>query len=226
MGNLKLKTQKSKLFILFLLPAALVLVFFVLINFRKSGKVGQKPVVTSDSITLEKQGGMAITFRNSGVIEFGGAFSQLWSTEDGSTLYDYIKKKIEAGEYSLEGGLYKVVIDGKVYYFDPGDEVIDTVFDEGESGGGGGMGDLFNFNPTPTPIQSGPTPTDSGGSGSSKKGIDDCPFWRLSYCVYPNPTPTPYIVPTAGILPPECGANLQTGRTVITNELCLSSPTP
>ncbi len=219
--GLTFKSQGSKLLILVAVLVGVV-ILFVLLLARRPEKVASKPEITTDSITLEKEGGMSITFGKSGVVDFGGGFSEVWRAEDKSTLFDYIKAKLAKGEYSLNGGLYKIVINGVAYYFDANDEVINAVFDEGETGGSS-VGDFFDFRITPTPTSKAGGGGGSGGSGGG--GVDNCPFWRLSYCVYP-PSPTPTRAPATGILPPECGANLKTGRTVITDELCLPSPTP
>jgi len=110
----------------------------------------------------------------------------------------------------------------------------------GGSGGSGGdsgtedLSDYFEDGATPTPIPTStptPTATPAGGGTASPTPTptsgpydpDLCVHWHMSYCVgesSPTPTPTPAGY-EEGTLPPECGSNLETGRTVISNILCI-----
>jgi len=206
-----------------------LVLLFVLLFVRQGGGGGVGREVNAGVIKVMKDG-REVSFDKSGVVTFRDGeivFSQIWVDENGLSVFDYLKAKIEAGE--LLGGEYAVSWNGQGGSIG-GDSVIDEVFggfddgggDEGGDGGGD-IGDVFDFGSSPTP-----TPTKKPSGGGSSGGIDDCPFWRLSYCVYPftTPSPSPQPQPTGEILPPECEYNLSTGRTVIGDELCVPTPTP
>ncbi|OGM28297.1 hypothetical protein A2801_02460 [Candidatus Woesebacteria bacterium RIFCSPHIGHO2_01_FULL_41_10] len=165
-----------------------------------------------------------------------GEFQDQWSTEKTRAFFDYFNERtFEEGEYLLllnsEAGTQAVAIgDDELINVvinettggtgDDGNsgEDIDDYFDDGGSSGGGGGS-------TPTP-----PPGGGGSSGGGESGDDDtCLFWRISYCVEFPPDPTPSPTPTDSpvqIKPPDCAENYETGRTVISSELCLPTPSP
>jgi hypothetical protein len=83
-----------------------------------------------------------------------------------------------------------------------------------------------NIFPTPT-RRIRPTPT-----GNPTPTPDDCPFWRIAYCVWPTPTPIPREItisptPTEAVYPNlifDCtlSNSVVTKRTVISDTLCVS----
>lgn len=118
---------------------------------------------------------------------------------------------------------------------DQGDDSDDSDGDDGTPGNGdSGNGDSGGAN--------GNSGTPGGDPGSV---IDDCPFWRLNYCVYPpapppipsspTPTPSPGPSPTPGSSPqptpdfgvvqdePDCSLwdEWVTTRAIISNTLCI-----
>ncbi|OGM79212.1 hypothetical protein A2382_00300 [Candidatus Woesebacteria bacterium RIFOXYB1_FULL_38_16] len=114
----------------------------------------------------------------------------------------------------------------------------DSYFTGGGSGGSGsgGGGSLGGGGSSGGGGSGGGSQGGSGGSGGSggeeggngEDGEEECLYWRLSYCVnYPSPTPSPTPTPP-GLgesvdLPPTCTDlnNQTTGRTTISNELCV-----
>ena len=91
-----------------------------------------------------------------------------------------------------------------------------------------------------------PSPPPSDGDGSSDSDSqqdddwDDCPFWRVSYCVWPpnwapvgsSPKPNPSLPPPLPSLAPQPGVQdepdcslwdqLISGKTVVSNTLCIN----
>lgn len=189
-----------------------------------------------DSVTAQKDGNTLTVSRDGHVVysTSGGVFEDFWDKEKTDTFFGYINSKYSGEGDLISGGENYILINGQTSYAFSDDELINQIGNE--TGGGGG--------PTPTSSSqgqgqggggsgSGPTPTPPGGGGgsggSSGGGPDpECLYWRLSYCVRPRtPRPSPTATPvTVEIREPDCGVNTQTGKTVIGNDLCISTPSP
>lgn len=216
----------------------LVLLVLGLISLGGSGLISNQ---TEDgelaTIEAQKNGSSEkLIIHSDGRVEVhkdGQIFSGFWARGKTSALFAYYN------DFYAEGA---EVLNGKATFTYDEDELIGAIVDETTSGGSGGSGgnsgagpgqdidDLFN---TPAPA-----PTGSGGSAGTGtltptptpvSGTPWCLYWRLSYCVIAYQTPVPSgasPTPAANILPPTCPENTLTGRTVIGNELCFSSPLP
>ncbi|KKQ95811.1 MAG: Blue (Type 1) copper domain protein [Candidatus Woesebacteria bacterium GW2011_GWB1_43_14] len=229
MKKLKLNRQLGVIaLVVFLLS---VLLFLILRG--KAGEFGvnaiEKIVVNKNgtSITLEKGG--SFTFRDK-----DNVYKDRWEAPKASVFIKYFKENY-GGQSSFEDGVLTVILSSQ-------DELFEIASGEvyGGSGGSGGdsgtedLSDYFEDGATPTPIPTStptPTATPAGGGTASPTPTptsgpydpDLCVHWHMSYCVgesSPTPTPTPAGY-EEGTLPPECGSNLETGRTVISNILCI-----
>lgn len=225
-----------------------VAVFFVfaIVLFASRGGVGKNANDIS-KVTINKNGN-EITIHKNGRVDYSsgsGNYTDYWGQDKISAFFGYFDKNYLVGESDLlHAGEDAVTIDvngeTKTYVLGSDEEIADAAAEDAQtpdgdsgSGGGGGGEDIDNYftsspSPTSTPAPGGtssststPTPTPPNG------GDPECLYWRLSYCVRkrtPAPTPTP--AGTAEIRPDDCESNTQTGKTVISNELCIPTPTP
>ena len=194
------------------------------------------PTSDIDSVTVQKDGG-TLTVRRGGQVtyQFGDdTFNDQWDADKTDAFFDHFENNYLVNESQLvTGGQNSVTVSiggNNVTYILPEDELVDVVIDDTTGGGGGGGG---NPTPTPTPYPTAPgqggtpTPTPSGSSPFS-----NCLYWRLSYCVIPiTPTPTPSGTPDpeANVIEASnCGEYLDGNLvpTIISNTLCLPTPTP
>lgn len=193
----------------------------------------QKPLSGgSQSIELVANGKKLTVFSDGSVFS-EGVLVDTWDKDKTDAFFDYYNKryaKSETGDIAItfvSGG------DSHTSYAPANDELTNTIINNETGGGGGG-------NPTPTPGDIGsyfnsptPTPLPYDSPSPLPEGIPSwCKHWLLSYCAdtpAPSYSPTPTPVPTGPTpLPPDCNnpGNQQTGRTVISNELCVPTPTP
>lgn len=117
----------------------------------------------------------------------------------------------------------------------------------GDGGGGGEEEDIISYfrqspepSSFPSPLPSGssnpasstpqtiktPQPSSWPGPTASSPSIKDlCPYWRLSYCVYP-PSPLPSISIPNKVYAPDCELwqKQVSKRTVISNTICIEKP--
>lgn len=193
-------------------------------------KEEQKQIVIEDS-----SNGRKITFNRDGYVTYAdanGSTSEAWESGKIASLFEYVTTFLQNGE-----GGYSVYINGElVGSLGEDDELVEVIINEVGSGGGGGGsggGGIGGYFPTPAPtpynlpIQgSNPTP----GPTLPPAAPSWCSNWKLSYCadpLQPNVTPSPTSQTVA--LPPDCNepGNQNTGRTVITNVLCVgATPEP
>lgn len=188
-----------------------------------------KPAADNASITL-KRDGREITVSIDGSVFENGVLVDTWDAEKTRAFFDYYNSQYA----SYEGGEITLVFSGaggtSSSSVPAGDELTEIIFNGGGGGGGGnGGGDTGGIfesgTPTPTPLPYGSSPPLPSTSPSW------CKHWLLSYCAdAPEPSSTPTPNPTTGPtpLPPDCNnvGNQQTGRTVISNDLCIPTPTP
>jgi len=200
-----------------------VVAFVGILLFLLQGSGGIFSEVTGSRTKIEAKNS---TNGNSLTVYSDGSVEVSKGSEVYRTYWD--KNKVDAF-LSYQSSVY-----GNESFSYENDELLDEIINETSGGGsqtpddGQDIADFFNT-PTPAPTSS---PGGSGGSGGPTPTPDPggqpwCLYWRLSYCVIlytPPPTGTPG--PEEGILPPDCQENLQTGKTVIGNELCVPSPTP
>jgi len=193
-------------------------------------------VVKKDADTL--------LINNSGYVKLvrnGREFEAFWDDEKMSLFKLYLTENLLEQDLSITG--YSITIDGVTYYLSGDDELIQVIISETQAGDDDNSADENNdegddeglddyFNPsTPRPTSSSGGGGASGGGGS---GPSWCKLWRLSYCAdpLPRPSPSPSIVPTpsASAVPYvfDCGlgGEMVTDRTVISNTLCVKTPTP
>lgn len=200
---------------------------------------------TSDISEVKiNRGGEEIVVRKNGRVDYisgDNTYIDFWSEDKINAYFGYFDKYYLLNESDLlRAGDDSITInvngETKTYVLSSDEEIDDAAAedakddDSGSGGGGDNIGDYFTNGPTPTPNPSsspggstGPTPTPTPPNG----GDPECLYWRLSYCVRkrtPSPTPTP--TGTAQIRPDNCESNTQTGKTVISNELCIPTPTP
>ena len=208
-----------------LIVGALVLVFLV---FAMRG-AGNTQKEKTNSVTVQKNGN-TLTVTRDGHVRFekdGKLYEDNWEKDKTDAFFDYIDSNYTGEGDVITGGQDYITVSngsGSNNYKVGDDELIDTVEDDTSGGGGGGGG---GSTPTSTPSGGGSTPTPTGTTNYG--GPDpNCLFWRLSYCVRKRtPSPTPSVTPTTvEIREPDCSANTQTGKTAISNDLCLPTPSP
>jgi hypothetical protein len=197
----------------------------------------QKPLSGGSQSIEIVANGKKVTVFSDGSVFSEGVLVDTWDKEKTDAFFDYYNKrysKSETGDIAItfvSGG------DSHTSYA-PGSDELTNIIIKNETGGGGGGGG--NGSPTPTPGDIGsyfnsptPTPLPYDSPSPLPEGIPSwCKHWLLSYCAdtpAPSYSPTPTPVPTGPTpLPPDCNnpGNQQTGRTVISNELCVPTPTP
>jgi len=227
----------------------IILVLLTLVLFRSSGSPVQDSA-KKDQINISLKNGDELTVFASGEAHFksgGQEFIEMWSNAKTSAFFSYFQENYldPADSSVIEGeeasNTITFVKDGEAVTVPIGDdELIDKVAEDIQEGGDTGGGeddsgdgdeDISDYFGSPTPSASAttyPTPTPfAGDEGDEETGVDsECLYWRLSYCVVaktPVPTSTPVPPEDSVALPPDCddSGNKTTGRTVITNELCL-----
>ena len=233
--------QKNKALIIIFILAALGLVLALI--FQSSGNVPLEP--KGEKITVSQNGREITVYENGAVIYVNADASisrEVWSLEKTAAFFDYYNDLYQgtgAGEQNIENGnfveiggaRYVVIDDDELSGIIVGPEDTGTGSNGGSSGAGDLEDDLSNYFDDDDDDDEGQGSGDSSGSGSSEEE-EVCLFWRLSYCVtFPTATPVPNPTATPGpgfeALPPTCEEilNQETGRTVISNELCVADPT-
>lgn len=220
-------TEKKK--ILYIVAGAVGVIVLALVVLGGAG--GTLPnladITQSQSVSAQKSGSAdKLVVHRDGRVEVhknGQVFTDYWATGKTDAYFSYYDDQY--------GGSPSTTYDS--------DELIDSIINEtsgGTSGGGNGddevpgndIEDLFNT-PTPTAGGQGGSSTPNPTSSTSPEDEPWCLYWRLSYCVIAYQTPAPSGVtstPGPNILPPECPENQITGKTVIGDELCFTTPTP
>ena len=223
-----------------LVSAFLILLTIGLITFVVS-KIPTKQTLSggSESIQLVSNG-KKITVYSDGSAFSDGVYVETWSKDKTDAFFTYYNKRYltsETGDIAItfvSGG------DSHTSYAPGNDELTNIIVNETGGGGGGGGGGGSGATPTPTGGDIGsyfnsptPTPLPYGSSTPLPEGIPSwCKHWLLSYCAdTPAPSYSPTATPVATgptPLPPDCNnlGNQQTGRTVISNDLCVATPTP
>lgn len=206
--------------IIFVIAIVLFIVgIIVLIQRSSSGEVG---TISPNQIKIQK-GEKIILIDSNGLIEYrtpDGVFYETWNSDQIQIFFDLMREKakhyLENPVEPSESGYYVTLyIDGKeVTVFIPDDELLDELFEEFEEGGGDDtdlddfVDDFFNG--------------DDGGNGG-----------ETGTTVTPTFTPTPTPIQTGGGDIDEHEYGLYnctlyeqdvTGRTVISNTLCVSPP--
>lgn len=211
----------------------LLLIVALVASRPKSGSADRKiasVVVQNNGNTLEVEADGRVSF-----MKDGKTYEDYWDSDKVATFFEYLDGRYVGEGELVTGGQNYIVISGSggtsTYVLDD-DELVDAVEEETETGGGGG-GETDGGGSTEGSGGGGSTPTvgptTSPSGGGVPNGIDpECLYWRLSYCVRKRtPTPVPSATPlTVEIREPDCGANTQTGKTVIGNDLCISTPSP
>ena len=237
-----MKISRDYLFVL--LGIAILVILVLIFSGRLLFQSRQKDDL--DSVKVEQGSDTAYVYTNGKVILRSSSLSDetTWDNEKTNTFFKFIEDKVKEGEfvegvekvedggylitYTKNGVTYTIILDDDeeeeklISYFDSGETSTPyPTQNPGEGGGKSGGGSSSGG-------------SSGGGFGSpSPSGPDpDCPFWRLSYCVYPR-TPTPALTPSGTINPYpnlvyDCGlgGDTVTQRTVISNTLCVKEPTP
>jgi len=227
--------NKKIIFLTVGISVGIIVVFGLLTVFRFN-----TPQKNIDEVSVIKDGNN-LTVKSDGSVSYvtsNGTYSDYWGTEKTSAFLNYFGDNYLGENDIIRPGqnVVTVVINGVTYtYVLQDDEIVDAASDDAtdpdqaEEENDDGDDEINQyFSPTPFPTSNTnptPTPTPYNGGGSP---FSECLFWRLSYCVIPKtPTPSPTATPSeVQIKQPDCTDNLETGRTVITNELCLPTPTP
>ena len=231
-----MKNQKNLVVIGAILAGIATLAFLAILL---SGRKSEDKNISA--VAIQKNGGQLIVRRDGSVTYVFGddSYSDTWDQDKTDAFFKHFEDTylVAEGEYITGGqNSVTVIVNGSQssYVLDD-DELVDVVIDD-TTGGGGGPGGTGGTGGSGGSGGSGGTGgTSSPGGGTSTPGPTmppygpdpNCLFWRLSYCVRPRtPTPTPVQTTTAVIRPPDCTENIQTGRTVISNELCVPTPSP
>lgn len=186
-----------------------------------------------DKISLQTEGGNLTVYRN-GSVEYdtaNGLFTDNWTPQKTNAFFEYFEKNYLNAAGDTSGNLtFSTSTGGQSTNYNPDDELIGAVIDDvtGNNDEGDDNGDIGDFFNTPTPGPGGtPAPTPTPASS----GNDECLYWKVSYCVIkktPTPTPSPAPEEESVAVEPSCTVdeNRQTGRTVISSQLCVPTPTP
>lgn len=222
--------ENKKLIVVFVV---ILLVLFLVGGLSLGGKLGISQDTTfkkTDIVeAVDPQTGKKYTFRADGFVTYidenGNTVSEVWEQNKINAFLEYLTQNFVEGAL----GGYEITINGTTGSSGSGGDEIITVATGGGGSGGGGGGTSQYF-ATPTPL---PTPYNLPIQGSNPTpqatlpppAPSWCKFWKLSYCADPlesNATPSPTTASQA--IPPTCtnSGNKTTGRTVITNELCVS----
>jgi uncharacterized membrane protein YgcG len=236
---------------------AVIFIFMTLFCYRNFFKPQLKKEA-SQKITI-KDGNNEINVNDQGIVELKNpdkVLYQNWPEETIKALFENIRQKSKNSNLNLSRGEYPITyFDGERSYtflIDSDDSELSEVLDKLKNlNSGRDLSEYFN-SPLPSGVSnngnSGGGSNDGGnngggngnsGGGSGGSGQWDCPFWRLSYCVWPvspppigapvspspsastptQPSPSPSVVQRI----PDCdmmGATI-TGKTVISNTLCV-----
>ncbi len=215
--------------------AALILgTIFVLV--KVPGMIKTLNKETSDKIEISKNG-EKVTVTRDGAARWeteDGVFTETWEKAKTDAFFNYFEDKYLGAESFGESDNRIVFDGGESVNLSDDDELADVITGGGGGGGGeDGVSDYFENPPTSPPGGGGTwlTPTPRPTNPPTVGEESECRYWRLSYCVmWPSPPPPPTAAPTPGstIAPPTCTEllNKTTGRTVITNELCVATPAP
>lgn len=234
---MKILEDKKKLLLIFVF--VLLAAVFIILLFRRSS---QDQISEIQKIAINKDGREVVVSRDGSVLinNLDGSESEVWDEGKTEAFFGYYEKLYLGSEgYAVdENGDYIVFNDGRKISIKDDDELSDIIIDPDGDGGGddyfdsggdgsadegdGDSGDGDGWFPMPT-SSSYPTSTTSPPSDG---GDSECLYWRLSYCVRPRtPTPSPAATDGPSVdLPPTCTEpiNRETGRTVISNELCIT----
>lgn len=229
-----MKNKKMLVLIIFLGIGILFsfLLFFIFssssknIDFKKGGEIKIKN--EKGELTVNRNGKVFYSDAN------GNSYSDYWDIQKTSAFFGYFEKNYSKGNVNnncsnncifFEGGVTSYSYD----YFD--DELYDAVIDDVLSGDddnqeGDSIDDYYESGGDNN--EQGTDDSNNNGSDLNQggSGIDpECEYWIISYCVRKRtPSPTPSSTPiVTTIYEPNCfdSGNKQTGRTVISNELCV-----
>lgn len=214
-NNLNWKVVVSLVFFL----TVLVVSVFYLLGGKKSSSLSE------DQIKIER-GDKTVIVNENGIIEYQtstGTYYDYWDSEKTSSFFSYVRRKAKEylespSDVSGDGYYISLFVDGKEVkiWVSSEDEVISEVFDADVNSGdidlGGSLNDYFEeyFNPSPTPRRvAAPSPTSppsNPGTVSAQQGGTQ---------------------PTGGNseqIPVDCSLYeaAVTGRTVISNSLCVN----
>ncbi len=234
-----LKVIKTKRGMLLVFVFGLLMIVLMAVILIRSGKnsvdtnVGESLLVSvekdGDLITIDTDGNYTLESKN------GQIYNEVWSNEKINEFLDYLRLQSN----NLSGNTTVTFGDGSAIKIND-DELVSVVIEETVdngpgSGGGGGddndgsdddISDYFD-NPGGTTT---PTPTSGSGDLIAPPG---CRLWKLSYCADPavTPTPTPsssgaYQGEVPYVFDCDLGSETVSSRTIISNTLCLVTPTP
>lgn len=218
-----------------------VVILIILIGALALGGGGLSPIQTENggltSIEAQKNGSDdKLVVYSDGRVEVhrgGQVFTDFWAKGKTTALFAYYNDFYsESGEINGQ----------KASFTYDDDELIRSIIEGTVGGGGNNTGGNGSSNPGQDidDLFNTPSPSSPGSSGSGRTPRPSptpttpekepwCLYWRLSYCVIAYQTPGPSgssPTPGANILPPTCPENTLTGRTVIGDELCFTTPTP
>lgn len=227
---MKIQGIKKQYLVLGLVVVFVVIVIIILaVMNRNVSKKARETDPSKISKVTYQENGTTLTIGRDGQVELKNRHRvsfQSWSKDKIDIFFSYLGENyLNQGSFGSGDDLV-IYINGQSYGVDLDDdeEIIDVIIDDvggGDGGGDDGDGeDISDYFSPPTPA---PTSTPPGDGDD---GDPECLYWKLSYCVrQPSPTPVPTSPPAeGGVLPPECWENTFTGRTVITNELCVQEP--
>lgn len=213
---------KNKILVIIFAILLIILLIF-LFSRRSTGSLFESE---DDFLVKVTQEGKELTIYKNNRVEFrsenGLVYSEDWEEEKINELLLYLQYQ----DTELEGNTNVFYANGDTNSID-GSEIIDLIEDDITGGGG-------QTNPTSTPGSGG----SSGGSGGGGNPTTapwqrppGCTYWRLNYCADRPATPTPISSAPPGIEVPyefdcELGGSMVSGRTIISNTLCINTPTP
>jgi len=229
-----IKNQKIYILIvlLFLLSVMLVFVFF---NQKKDNLSLQK----SGEIKIKKDGGELLVNKNGKVLFTdieGNSYSDYWDTKKTNAFFSYYEKNYLGNDFDANCSENCVEFSSDVnnqnYLFSDDDELYNIVVEdlidgEDNENGDENIDDYYNQNDNDSDNdQNNENQDDEEDQQGGGSGIDpECEYWIISYCVRKRtPSPTPLATPVSvTIYESNCfdSGNKQTGRTVISNELCV-----
>jgi len=245
----------------------LILVLVVVFSGKKLDLgISQREIKLKDENT-------SLTVKEGGVSEIETPqkiFQQQWDKDKTENILDFFKKKAKTAgfdDFSLalveeKGDSYQItfLLNGQevTIYIEKDSEEINDIFELinelTDTEGAESLSDYFDSiedggDDGGWPSDTGDDEGDDGGGtgGDSGSSIDDCPFWRLNYCVYPpgwggspspnpssSPSPSPGVQPSPSPSPPpvmdeqiqeaaDCTVwdSLVTTKAIISNTFCV-----
>lgn len=228
--------KNNKKLLLLLLILFLTILFFIFVLLFFDNNQSSLNIKNAGEIKIVKENGNLIVNKNGKVLYTdinGSTYADFWDTKKTSAFFGYYEKNYSDLNMNNECTQNCVIFGNGVsinsYSIESdelSEEVVDDILDQDndENNGGSDEGNIDDY------FDNSDQEDNQDGSEDQEQdqpsGIDpECEYWIISYCVRKRtPSPSPSATPiSVSIYEPTCfdEGNQQTGRTVISNELCV-----